>query len=248
LNGALVPLAVILIAAIGLLLLFQSTKPSVEVLGSQSPLVPPTRNADYSQTAAQLLNSSLLNHVKPFTNTKAVSVGLQNKYPEIGLATVTTSFFGMQPKVYIEPAHPAFVLAASNGSFVIDTTGRVVADGSVASRLPASVAPVITDQSNYKAQINRYGLSSKNVSFIRTVLAQMSAKQVRYSSLVLPASSSELDVHIVGQPYFIKFNLQSSTAREQVGTYLATRQELSRQHITPAQYIDVRVEGRAYYQ
>jgi hypothetical protein len=186
--------------------------------------------------------------VKPFTNTKDVSDGLQKKYPEIGLATVTTTFFGTHPKIYIEPARPAFVLAASNGSFVIDTTGRVVADGSVASRLPASSVPVITDQSNYKAQINRYGLSSKNVSFIRTVLAQMNAKQVRYSSLILPASSSELDVHIVGQPYFIKFNLESNTAREQVGTYLATRQELSRQHITPGQYIDVRVEGRAYYQ
>ena len=65
--------------------------------------------------------------------------------------------------------------------------------------------------------------------------------------MTLPPAASELDVKIAGKPYFVKFNLQADDARRQAGTFLATQAQLQRKGITPAQYIDVRVEGRAYY-
>jgi hypothetical protein len=66
--------------------------------------------------------------------------------------------------------------------------------------------------------------------------------------MTLPPAASELDVQIVDQPYFIKFNLENDDPRQQVGTYIATQAYLTSQHITPAHYIDVRVDGRAYYE
>jgi hypothetical protein len=64
----------------------------------------------------------------------------------------------------------------------------------------------------------------------------------------LPSNANELDIQIAGQPYEVKFNLHSDKAREQAGTYLATIASLQKQGITPSKYIDVRVDGRAYYQ
>ncbi len=65
--------------------------------------------------------------------------------------------------------------------------------------------------------------------------------------MTLPVGTSELDVRLAGQPYSVKFNLESGTARQQAGTFLATESKLKSQNVTPAEYIDVRVDGRAYY-
>jgi hypothetical protein len=64
----------------------------------------------------------------------------------------------------------------------------------------------------------------------------------------LPPAASELDVQLNGRPYFVKFNLQSNNPRGEAGTFLATIAQLSRQNIVPGHYVDVRVDGRAYYQ
>jgi hypothetical protein len=105
----------------------------------------------------------------------------------------------------------------------------------------------VTDKSGFRVEPEKQALSSADVGFIRTVKAQLAARHVGISSMDLPAGTSELDVHINGDPYFVKFNLESGTARQQSGTFLATRAELKRRHSVPAQYIDVRVDGRAYY-
>jgi hypothetical protein len=66
--------------------------------------------------------------------------------------------------------------------------------------------------------------------------------------MILPAASRELDIHLTGLPYFVKFNLNDNAdAKQQVGTFLATRKYLTTHNITPTQYVDARVLGRVYY-
>jgi hypothetical protein len=91
-------------------------------------------------------------------------------------------------------------------------------------------------------------LPAASVGFIQTVIAQLAAKQFVVSGMTLPAAASELDAQLAGQPYFVKFNLESDNPRGEVGTFLATIAQLRRQNIVPAKYVDVRVDGRAYYQ
>jgi hypothetical protein len=108
--------------------------------------------------------------------------------------------------------------------------------------------PVVVDQSGLSVKVNHPVLTADNVSFVQIVAAELAAKQYTISAMSLPATSSELDVQLAGQPYFVKFNLQTNDAREQAGTFLATINQLHSQNITPAKYVDVRVDGRAYYQ
>ena len=84
------------------------------------------------------------------------------------------------------------------------------------------------------------------VNFISTVIHQLQSKSLQVDNMVLPAKSFELNVHVAGQPYFIKMNLQND-ATQQIGTYLAAAQKLSQTNQMPSSYFDVRVPGRVYY-
>lgn len=184
---------------------------------------------------------------KPTLDTASLRSRLLQSFPELQDVRVTLPLTSRRPLVHIVPAQPAFIVLSRTGSFVIDTQGKAIASqGSLAE--VARGLPVVTDQSGLPAQLNHPVLSSASTAFILTVLAQLQAAGLKSSQITLPPAASEVDIHLAGQPYLVKFNMQRGQAREQAGTLLATQAQLVKQHITPQQYIDVRVEGRAYYQ
>ncbi len=203
--------------------------------------------AVYEAAASKLMADSVWNKNKITVNTAGVSQGMLQEFPELSSVSVTLPLLSKRPIVYIQTAQPALILAAQNGSFIVDTTGKALLP---ADKLPSDSnlsLPVVTDQSGLRVQVNHQALTSGNVSFIQTVIAQLASRHFTVESMMLPVGTSELDVKVAGQPYSIKFNLESGTARQQAGTFLATESKLKSQNITPAQYIDVRVDGRAYY-
>lgn len=204
--------------------------------------------ATYQTAASKLLASSIWNRNKLTINTESITKQLMAQFPELSAASVTLPILTHRPIIYISPAQPALLLVGSNGAYVLDTSGRALMVVNNPKDLLNLTLPLVTDQSGLKLAINQQALSSTDVEFIVTVVAQLAAKQVVVSSLTLPVATRELDVGIATQSYIVKFNLQDGDARQQAGTFLATRARLSSQNITPAHYIDVRVSGRAYYQ
>lgn len=202
--------------------------------------------AAYQAAADKLLAGSLWNRNKITIDTGTFSRQMMKQFPELSSVSVTLPLLAHRPVVYLQPAQPALVLATDSGSFVIDDRGKALltADGSATE----SKLPQVVDQSGLRVQLNHQVLSSQSVTFIQTVVAQLAAKHMVVSSMVLPAGTSELDVHLAGQTYFVKFNLHDNSARQQVGTFLATIAQLQKNNTSPAKYIDVRVLGRAYYQ
>lgn len=201
----------------------------------------------YQSAADKLLASSIWNRNKITINTKAVSQGMLKQFPELSSASVTLPLLSKRPIVYIQTAQPALILSAQNGSFVIDTGSKALL---AADKLPVSShlnLPLVNDQSGLSVRINHQALPSSDVSFISTVAGELAARKVSVTGMTLPVGTSELDVRLANQPYIVKFNLESGTARQQAGTFLATQAKLASQHVTPAEYIDVRVDGRAYY-
>ena len=201
----------------------------------------------YERAANKLLADSIWNRNKITVDTSHVSKGMLTQFPELSSASVTLPLFSKRPIVYIQTAQPALVLEAQNGSFVIDSTGKALL---ATDKLPSDndlTLPIVTDQGGLNVTVNRQALTSGNVGFIQTVIAQLAAKGFKVTTMELPVGTSELDVRLEGQPYIVKFNLESGTARQQAGTFLATQNKLKSQNIVPGQYIDVRVDGRAYY-
>lgn len=239
-------LATLLVTALICLIdiLSLSTSPRIVLEGGNSFI---RGQAAYQAAASKLFTRSIWNRNKLTIDPNHLSAQLRSEFPELTSATVTLPVLAHRPIIYLQISPPALILDGTSGSYVLDTDGKAlaIANSTTAARLGL---PVVTDQSGLPVALNRQALTSSDVSFIQVVVAQLAARHFTVTTMTLPAGTSELDADIAGQPYFVKFNLESGDARQQAGTFLALQAYLQSQHITPTQYVDVRVDGRAYYQ
>lgn len=227
-----------------------STTPKIVALGhaASSPFL--QKNSVYSQAAEVLLRKSPSSRNKITINAQAIAAEMEQQFPELTDVSVALPLVGHHPTIYIQPTGAAFILAtAGHGSFLVDDSGRALVNVNQVPSLVRLRLPVVQDQSGLAVSRGAAVLPATSVSFIKTVIGQLGAKQVALTGLVLPASASELDVQVRdgGHSYRVKFNTQTNNARQQVGTYLAVRQKLQAGNTAPASYVDVRVAGRAYY-
>jgi len=238
-------LAFVLLLALANLLL--SSSPKVMVASDTSGQIFLRPPATYVQGAHDAFAASFFNRNKITVNTGAIASRMHSQFPELASVSVSLPFFGMRPVVYIRPATPKILLAsANNGTYVVDENGRALIASQQATHLDKLHLPVVTDQSGLAVGLGKAVLPSGSVSFITEVVGQLQTKHITINTLTLPKASNELDVQVSGTPYSIKFNLQGN-GRAEAGTYLAVAAQLQREHKTPASYIDVRVDQRAYY-
>lgn len=201
----------------------------------------------YYEAIRRVLGGSLTNLTKLTVDTKDVALAIQKQFPELEAVSVAFPVVGHQPTVYLQPAEPVLLLkSADGGLFVLGTSGRVLADAAPLARLKKLALPVVEDQSGLQIAPGSTVLPSDNISFITEVVGQLRAKRLTVTGLTLPRGTSELDVRIKGEAYFIKFNLRGN-ARAEAGAFLAVKKHLERENKTPRSYIDVRVENKAYY-
>ena len=213
------------------------------------PDQPPTLHSvsAYEAAADRLFSASVLNRNKLTVDTVGISRQLQHQFPELSVVTITLHLVGHRPIVYVAQADPAFLFEAGDGhAYVIDTSGRAIGDATDMSVGRLGLVHV-RDQSATRIHIGDLILASSTVRFIMSVQYQLSQKGLKASLYELPSASSELDLHLEGLPYLVKFNLASDSVLQQIGSFLAVKHSLEGKGITPGAYIDVRLDGRAYY-
>ena len=225
-----------------------SANPKIVVLtaaNNKSSLRPPS---EYQQFASQLFANSVWNHNKLTLNTSNINQQMVNQFAELDSVSVTVPLLAHRPIVYVQPSQPALIMTTDNGVFLVSQSGKALVRANSPDEIKQNL-PVINDQSGLRLQLSRQALPADSVKFIQDVIAQLAAKQLTVSAITLPANTSELDIQLVGQTYTVKFNLHNSDkARQQAGTFLAAIDYLQKQNVTPGKYVDVRVDGRAYYQ
>lgn len=244
-------LVVLLIVIMGALIngLSLSTDPRViPVVSVDSRVFLHTTQA-YQQGAQEILAGSVWNRSKLTINTDSVAQKMKQEFPELDQVSLALPFLGHRPLIYVQPSQPALLLSSTSGAYVVDEHGKALL---ATTHLPATVKldlPLVSDQSGVAVHEGQQVLTSDSVAFIQAVVQQLKAHNTAIDSLTLPPAASELDVRLSGQSFYIKFNLHASKddARQQAGTFIAVWKKLQSQHITPAHYIDVRVDGRAYY-
>lgn len=237
-------LAIILAACVSLANVLLLT-PDAKVLPldqSQTKFLHST--ATYEAAADKLFSASILNRNKLTVDQEGIGTALRREFPELSAVSVKLPLIGHRPIIYITPEAPVLILVTSDSKqYIVGQNGEVLAAN---AGLGLDV-PYVKDESGAPIHPGQPVLATTTISFIREVLYQLSHKQLIVSTFVLPSGTSELDAYLSGQSYFVKFNLASNTPLEQVGTFLAVQHNLAGQGLMPQQYIDVRVEGRAYY-
>lgn len=223
-----------------------SSSPKIVVLGNSSKAFLRS-NQTYTDAAEQLFSDSVINDNKATVNTSYIAEKLREEFPELAAVSITLPVIGSQPIVYLLPSAPQLVLLDSDGqSLVLDSSGTVLLDASDEAGLSNINVPTVNDQGIASARVGQLVLPTTSVAFVSEVSEQLQEAQVNVTSYNIPIGTSELDASVAGQPYLVKFNLYGN-AREEAGTYLAVRQQLQSENKTPSKYIDVRVDGRAYY-
>ena len=202
----------------------------------------------YKTAVDGYLDASIFNVTKLTINTANVEAGLRKDFPELTNVKVALPLIGHRPVVYIRTAEPTLILAGPHGqAFVIDENGTALATLSSIRNADKLTLPVVQDESGILLKRGDTVLSSNASVFVRDIVAELKVSGIMISRMSLPAATSELDVYPANSNYFVKFNLQHNSAMQQAGTYLAVIAHLTKQGTTPTAYIDVRLDGRAYY-
>lgn len=200
----------------------------------------------YQQEAGRLMSSSLFNRSKLTIDTAKLASQLQEKYPELGHVSVIIPLLGRRPIIEVQPATAQLQLTTLSGSFIIDQQGRaLIASKDVTSSLRDSL-PNVIDESGLSVEVGKSVLPVANTTFMADLGFQLKAKQLHIQNLTLPALANELRLKLTDKPYFVKFDMQSDV-RQQVGAFIATKEKLEAEGITPAEYIDVRLADKVFY-
>jgi hypothetical protein len=243
-------LVVLLVAVVASLVNVLSLSPHAKVLPLNSGQALTLHSqAEYEAAADKFLSQSIWNRNKITVDANSISRQMRKQFPELTDVSVTIPLLARRPVVYVEPAKPALILSTpTNGSYVLNSAGKALVRGANPAALNQPGLPVLTDPGTTAVTLNKQVLPASVVEFIQTVTAQLEAKGYTVSGIDLSSGGTQLDVHLAGEPYYVKFNPQGGDARLQAGTLLATVKYLKDHGDLPAHYVDVRIDGRAYYQ
>lgn len=201
------------------------------------------QNSEYKAYVDSKL-SGLANSNKITFNDSTLVDELKKKYPEIDKVDINIPLIGSNIVADIKIAEPKVLLKSAKDSYLIDGQGRAVAKNTTYNN---SKLITLNDQTGFKNELSKQVLTSDQVQFMQYIAAQTKARSIAIKKMVLPASSAgELFIYPENQPYFVKFILDGTPADIQMGAYLAILNELNQQGKQPKEYIDVRVEGKAF--
>lgn len=239
-------IATVLIIGSVLYVLSLETNPRIQILSGLQQATLLQKTEVYQAAAQDILSSSVLNRTKLTINTDAVARELKNRYPELSDVAITVPLASHRLLFELEPVEPSLILVSDNGSHVVDQNGRAVVATKNVPALSKLSLPQVTDSSSLQIEPGTAALPKEHVEFIIQLMHQLEGQKLNIETLTLPTVPNELHVRVAGDKYFVKFNMQGS-ARLQAGAYSAMRKQLSAGGIKPKEYVDVRVEERAFY-
>lgn len=238
----LLPSAAIIAAIIACFLfsLTLSADPAVSTVNDEPAAYRPL--TDYAAAAKELIAENPGNRTKLTINTKNIEQALIERFPELEAAVLRLPILGRKPSLIVDISSPVVLLAAFNKVYAVNSNGMITADAAALPSEAKSGLPVVHDRSGLEVSVGSQAVTTETISFIRSIKAQLDAKQLKVVELALPAAWGQLDIRLDGVKYYIKTDT-SGDARVQMGSYLAVIE----QGIRPAEYIDVRVEGKVFY-
>lgn len=223
-----------------------STDPKILFLKSNSQTSFIRPDQEYQTAARQILQSSILNRNKATLDTKNLINKLQEKFPEIDSISVSLHFLRRRPVINLHSASLGLLLETPQQTLLVNKDGNALMEASEISELSNLNLPSVKDQSGLEVRAGQKVLNASNVGFITELVGQLASQNLKTDSIILPPLPEELHVRLSGKLYYIKFDLKSD-AKVAVGTLLATIAKLESDRVVPGEYLDVRVEGKAFY-
>ena len=237
---------VLILSSIVYASLLDTSNPEIIPLSESS--VNLLENTDkYKDSIAEVFDENLSSKSKLTINTRSVEDKIKEIHPEIEEVSINVPLLGRQPVVQISPASPKLLLSSGANTYIVNDRGKVLMN---AEESPEDINKDLVKIKDFIIGEVKPGdiiLPESTIRFIDQVKYQFESSGKAIEYITLPPVANELHVKPANSNYIVKFNLQAD-AREQSGVYFALFDKLAEEALVqPKEYVDVRVESRAYY-
>jgi len=238
-------IALIILVTVGYLSILSTTPKLISVNGT-SDFSFYRNKADYQKSAERILGGSIFNRDRITINTVHIENEIMAEFPELGQVSVSLPVFGRNPVISIVAKQPAMALTSQQGAYVLDANGVVMARASSITGFDNIKLPIVNDESSLTVEIGKGVLTSQQVDFISVLVTQLNLNKKQVSSVTLPPIINQVQIKLKGFNYYIKFDMQNDP-KTSAGAFIALSKRLAKDGATPAEYVDVRIEDRAFY-
>ncbi len=201
-------------------------------------------DSEYNSVVYGVIKNSWFNGNKITLNESEVTNQLKSRFPDITSVGISDSIFKNALNINIVTSPASIFLSTTYNGGLVNDQGRVV-DTSISAN--NSKLTIVNFPVNLKLKDNEYVLSATNINFINTINYELKSKNITVNHYVILPDGNELDAYISSKNYYVKFNLQTDDPINQSGTFLALYHYLLINNINPTEYIDARIDGRAYF-
>ncbi len=173
-------------------------------------------------------------------NTGALEGYLESSEPGIKQADVRhDGLTGIAIK--LAEHQPSLNWKTNNLTYLLDSDGTVIGQ----SRGEYTMLPVVTDSSNLPVKTGDRVAPAVFVQFCTEIARQLPGRGIKVGEMVVPETTSEVHVR-TDKGFVLKFDTTRPAANE-LADLKAVQTELARTGKTAKEYIDLRIERKAYY-
>jgi cell division septal protein FtsQ len=173
-------------------------------------------------------------------NSNDLASYLSQQEPAIKQAQIHRHFFHSLQVSVIE-REPSLNWKTNNQTYLLDQDGTVIGPG----KGEYSQLPSVTDTTNLPVKVGDRAAPTQFVTFTTALNTLLPSTKLKAVDMQIPATTSELYVK-TDRGYTVKFDTTRPAAGE-VGDLITVLAHLASIHKAPAEYIDLRIEHKAYY-
>lgn len=178
-------------------------------------------------------------------NTLLLSTGNLSDYmveSEPGLKEVKIDRIGLNSiNIVIAERQPSLNWKAAGVIYLLDIDGTVIGE----SRGPYVKLPTVIDSTNLPVEAGKRVAPSSFVTFCSEMFKRLPEANVKPTEMIVPETTTEVNIK-TDKGYLIKMDT-TRTVEGELNDLKAVQAELSKAKKVPVEYIDLRIENKAYY-
>lgn len=230
---------------------YRSTISSVTIASANSSTLPADQRAVYETALQRMYREHTIAGQSWLVNAPETKQEFLATYPEVE----RVSFSSRTPlstalKADVRFRAPVFTWKDASGTQQFVDQHGVLFSKNMNTAVNTESLIQIEDQSGVVLQAGTSVLTDNLIAFVgqlHSTVPQLFGKDAKITGVIIPKSTREVQIRVSGIPYIVKFN-SFRDIEQQVGELKGLLAHLTAQKVTPAKYIDLRVEHKAFYQ
>lgn len=173
-------------------------------------------------------------------NTAGLQKSLLASQPQLASASISRHW-PHQIAIKVTERKPNLIWRTGGKDYLLSQDGIIVGEASQIRRK----LPVVEDTTNLPVKLGAQVVPGSFVNFCLDLISVLPKQGLQVKAMQIPATIGEVDV-VTNQNYLIKFDT-TRTVGDEVGDLVKVLNLLKSQNKQPSQYIDLRINGSAYY-